>query len=76
MRRRVVINSIYKHFKGDLVKVLYIAKNSETLQDMVVYEHKNQVWVRPYDMFISKIDKEKYPDCNQKYRFELVDNND
>ena len=35
-------------------------------------DHK--IWVRPYDMFVSKVDKEKYPDVLQEYRFELIDN--
>ena len=40
---------------------------------MVVYEHDGDIWVRPYDMFISKVDKVKYPDVEQEYRFELLD---
>lgn len=65
--------NIYKHFKGMKVKVIALAKDSETLEDMVVYEHLDtkEVWVRPYKMFISKVDKEKYPNISQKYRFEL-----
>ena len=63
---------IYRHFKGDLVKVLMLATDSETLDDLVVYEHKDKVWVRPLKMFMSKVDKEKYPECTQEYRFELV----
>lgn len=63
---------IYRHFKGDFVKVLMLATDSETLDDLVVYEHKDKVWVRPIKMFMSKVDKEKYPECRQEYRFELV----
>ena len=63
---------IYRHFKGGLVKVLMLATDSETLDDLVVYEHKDKVWVRPLKMFMSKLDKEKYPECKQEYRFELV----
>lgn len=70
---KVEIGKNYKHFKGITVKVIAIAKNSETLEDMVVYTHNDDVWVRPYDMFISKVDKEKYPNIKQVYRFELVD---
>lgn len=64
----------YRHFKGKIVEVIAIAKHSETLEEMVVYKHDNEVWVRPYSMFIEKVDKEKYPDILQEYRFELVDN--
>ena len=64
----------YRHFKGMIVEILEIAKDSETLEDMVVYKHTdtNEVWVRPLSMFLSKVDKEKYPDIKQEYRFEKV----
>lgn len=70
---KVIVGKTYKHFKGTLHKVIAIAKHSETLEDMVVYTHDDQIWVRPYNMFIEKVDKEKYPDVKQEYRFELVD---
>lgn len=72
----VVVGGTYKHFKGMKILVIAIAKHSETLEKMVVYKHlgTDEIWVRPYDMFISKVDKEKYPDINQEYRFELVNN--
>ncbi len=70
--REVKINTYYKHFKGDIVKVLYIAKDSETLDKKVVYEHNNEIWVRDYEMFLSKVDHVKYPDVKQEYRFEEV----
>lgn len=62
----------YKHFKGDIITVLELAKDSETLEELVVYEHNNEVWVRSLDMFLSKVDKEKYPNIEQVYRFEEV----
>ena len=68
----IKVGKKYKHFKGAIVTVLALAKHSETLEDMVVYEHDGKTWVRPYDMFVSKVDKEKYPDINQEYRFEEV----
>ena len=71
----VVINGIYKHFKGNTYKVLYIAKDSETLEDIVVYTDVNnnsKIWARKKDMFLSKVDKNKYPDVVQEYRFELI----
>ena len=69
--RKIIEGKNYRHFKGDIVKVLYIAKDSETLEEKVVYEHNNQIWVRDMDMFASLVDKEKYKDVKQKYRFEL-----
>jgi len=69
----VIVGRKYRHFKGFIIKVITIAKNTETLEDMVVYDHDGDIWVRPYDMFVSKVDKNKYPDVNQEYRFELLD---
>lgn len=69
----VIVGRRYRHFKGFIIKVITIAKNTETLEDMVVYDHDGDIWVRPYDMFISKVDKDKYPDVSQEYRFELLD---
>ena len=65
----------YKHFKGAIVEILEIAKDSETLENMVVYKHMdtNEIWVRPLSMFTSKVDRDKYPDVKQEYRFERVD---
>ena len=65
----------YRHFKGAIVEVLELAKDSETLEEMVVYKHEgtNEIWVRPLSMFLSKVDKEKYPDVKQEYRFEKIE---
>ena len=73
--REVFIDCIYKHFKGTRVKVLHFAMNTETEETMVVYEHleDHKIYVRPYSMFISKVDRDKYPDVEQEYRFELVE---
>lgn len=69
----VIKGQKYRHFKGNIITVLEIAKNTETLEMMVVYDHDGTIWVRPYEMFISKVDKEKYPDVEQEYRFQLVE---
>ena len=70
----VIPGRIYRHFKGDLYLVEDIAMNSETLEDMVIYRRlygDGKLIVRPYDLFTSEVDHDKYPDVKQKYRFEL-----
>ncbi|MCI9233042.1 MAG: DUF1653 domain-containing protein [Bacilli bacterium] len=71
---KVVVGGVYRHFKGANIKVIAIAKHSETLENMVVYSHEDtgEIWVRPYDMFIEEVDHEKYPEVEQKYRFEYI----
>ena len=64
---------IYRHFKGTYYRVICIARDSETLEEMVVYENRDDVskkYVRPLSEFMSETDREKYPDAGQRYRFE------
>lgn len=67
---------IYKHFKtGNLYKILEIAKDSETLEDFVVYEaqYENPVsknWIRPMKMFLEEVEWPKGSDIKVP-RFEL-----
>lgn len=70
----IKINGIYKHFKGTLHKVICIAKDSETLEEKVIYTHEDdgQIWVRDKAEFLSEVDHNKYPNIKQKYRFELI----
>lgn len=73
---KIEVGKKYKHFKGMIVEIIAIAKHSETLEDMVVYTHDEKIWVRPYELFASRVDKEKYPEIEQEYRFEEVKEND
>lgn len=73
MERKVEVGQKYRHFKGFTATVLLLAKDSETKEDVVVYEHDGQNWVRPLAMFLSKTDRDKYPNADQEYRFELIE---
>ena len=73
--RELVKNGIYRHFKGNLYKVIDIAYDSETKNEMVIYKalYNDTLWVRDKEMFLSEVDRSKYPNIKQKYRFEEVD---
>ncbi len=80
----IKIGDVVKHFKREMADpnsndYLYvirgIAEHTETHESMVVYQalySPFKVYVRPYKMFISRVDTEKYPNVNQKFRFEKV----
>lgn len=74
-RKRPVPGMFYRHFKGNIYQIRELAKDSETEEDMVIYQGMYppfQVWVRPLSMFLDRVDQDKYPECRQQYRFESV----
>ena len=73
--REIRQGQFYRHFKGGLYQVMAIATHSETKEKMVVYQAlygDYGIYVRPYDMFTSEVDHEKYPQVKQVYRFTQV----
>ena len=73
--REIKLNTIYRHFKGDNYLVIDIVIDSETNKEMVLYKglYGNlPCYVRPLDMFLSEVDHDKYPEVEQKYRFEEI----
>ena len=73
--RELKLKRVYRHFKGDYYLVEDEGFSSETGEACVIYRKlygDGSLWIRPKEMFLSEVDREKYPDCQQKYRFELV----
>lgn len=75
-KREIKIGRYYKHFKGGVYLVKGIATHTETEEKMVVYQAQYddyRLFVRPYSMFVDRVDHQKYPEVAQEYRFELIE---
>lgn len=75
--RNLQVGDIVRHFKGNLYKIVAFGQHTEMDEQLVVYQSVNEpskVWCRPLSMFMSKVDKTKYPDAEQEYRLEYVGN--
>lgn len=84
MTREMHMGDIVRHFKRETVenptteylyKILAFAEHTETGEKLVVYQALYapfKICARPYAMFMSEVDREKYPVIKQKYRFEVV----
>lgn len=85
VQRDIRVGDIVRHFKREWVsqetseymyKVIAFAQHTETGEKLVIYQAMYapfKICARPYAMFMSEVDREKYPEIGQKYRFEKVE---
>ena len=66
--QEITVGKMYKHYKGNIYKIIALAKHSETEEEMIVYQNieKGDIWVRPKKMWNEKV--------NNTFRFKLINN--
>ena len=68
------LHGIYRHFKGNYYLVTDTARSAEDGREYVIYRALYGdcgLWIREKEEFLSPVDREKYPDAQQEYRFQL-----
>ena len=73
-KENLKIKGVYKHFKNNYYILEDVATHSETGEKYAVYRQlygNGELYIRPLDMFLSEVDKNKYPNVKQNYRFQL-----
>ena len=66
--QEITVGKIYKHYKGNIYKIIALGKCSETLENLIVYQSLSdgQIWIRPEKMWNETVDE------NSTLRFTLI----